>query len=265
MFASLSAYTQVTGGDFIFKSTVLHLANCCIETYNQYKNNGTFQIPSAFTLVTPFEATIFSKQNLFGFIIESETTIIVSFRGTKTEREWLADFDINKKKFPYVHEKCFVHEGIFNIYQTCRDTILTHLNKLSPAKEVFITGHSLGGALSTLLTLDAIHSTKFTNIQQCSFASPKVGDISFKKLFQNVVTSSLRFVNIYDLIPLLPPSFTKSNNATFVHTKEIKTFAYDAGSLKLNHQMETYKKGIEQSFSSTVINSTLQPLMINLP
>lgn len=243
-----------TGGDFILKSTVLLLADCCIESYHQFKNNGDFQIPPSFKLVTPFEATVFSKQNLFGYIIESDTTIIITFRGTQTEREWLADFDIQTIKFPYVSKECFIHEGIFKIYQSCRDTILTHLNKLSPEKEVLITGHSLGGALSTLLTLDSIHSTKFTNIQHCSFASPKVGDIHFKKLFHNTVTSSLRFVNIYDLIPLLPPSLTKSNKPTYTHTKELKSFAYDAGSLKLNHKIETYKKGIEKNFSSHIIN-----------
>lgn len=238
---------------FILKDTVLLLADCCIETYHQFKNNDSFNIPSHYKLVTPFEAKILSTYNLFGFILESDNTIILAFRGTQTEREWLLDFHIQKIKFPYVTQECFVHEGIFHIYQSCRDTILTRLNKLSTNKEVLITGHSLGGALSTLLTLDSIHSTNFTNISHCSFASPKVGDSHFKDVFQHVVPTSLRFVNIYDIIPLLPPSYTK-NKPTYSHTKEIKSFAYDAGSLKLNHKIETYKLGIQKKFSSHIIN-----------
>lgn len=166
----------------------------------------------------------------------------------------MTDFDIQTTPFPYVSDKCYVHEGIFHIYRSCRDTILTHINKLPTYKEVLITGHSLGGALSTLLTLDSIHSTNFSNISQVNFASPKVGDTNFKHLFQNVVTNSLRFVNIYDIIPLLPPSFSKSNKPTYSHTKELKTFAYDVGSLKSNHKIETYKKGIEKNFTSINID-----------
>lgn len=237
----------------ILKDTVLLLADCCIETYQQFKHKGSFHIPSHYKLVAPFEAKILSTYNLFGFILESDNTIIIAFRGTQTEREWILDFHIQKIKFPYVTQECHIHEGIFHIYQSCRDTILTQLNTLSTSREVFITGHSLGGALSTLLTLDCIHSTNFTNISHCNFASPKVGDAHFKNLFQDVVTTSLRFVNIYDIIPLLPPSYIK-NKPTYSHTKEIKSFAYDAGSLKQNHKIETYKLGIEKKFTSHIIN-----------
>lgn len=254
MFNSLSAYTLYNGGDFILKSTIRLLTNCCIEAYHQFEHNGPFEIPTSFKLVSQIEATVLSTHHLFGFIIESDSTIIITFRGTQTEHEWLADFQIQKTLFPYVKETCYVHEGIFNIYQSCRNSILTQINNLSPIKEVIITGHSLGGALSTILTLDIIRSTKFTNVSHCSFASPKVGDINFAKLFKNSVSNSLRFVNIYDIIPLLPPSFMKSNEPTYSHTKEIKSFAYDAGSLKLNHKIETYQKGIEQKFSSENIH-----------
>ncbi len=231
---------------FLDKNIASLLAGCCMETYAQFNNKGAFTIPNGFQLVTDFEATTFDKRSLFGFILESEKYIVVAFRGTKTDREWIADFTIDQVPFPYVQSNIEIHGGFLPIYQSCRETILYHLSKLSKVKPLLITGHSLGGALATLLTLDSIHSTSFQNISLATFGAPKVGNKAFKTFFNNVVPTSYRFVNLYDIVPLLPPTFIKNKKEpAYFHTKSLISFSYDAGSILENHTMTTYQKGLQ--------------------
>lgn len=225
------------------------LGNCCVETYSQFENNGAFTIPSGFQLVTDFEAVALDKRRLFGFILESEKYIIIAFRGTRTDREWIADFTFEQVPFPYVRSGVEVHAGFFSIYQSCRETIFYHLAKLSQTKPLLVTGHSLGGALATLFTLDSLHSTAFTNSSLYTFGAPKVGNKLFKKLFNDVVNTSFRFVNLYDIVPLLPPTFVQNKKEpAYFHTKSLISFSYDTGSLLENHTMQAYQHGIRKMF-----------------
>src|SRR5699024_5414793 len=156
------------------KNIALLLANCCKETYNQFHHPFSFIIPDNFQLISDFYATILGKEDVLGFIIESDKYIIIAFRGTQTDHEWMADFDIQQVLFPYIQHNTYVHHGILSIYQSCRDTIFYHLSKIPQEKKILITGHSLGGALSTLCTLDITSNTSLSHISHYHFLSPTV-------------------------------------------------------------------------------------------
>ena len=53
--------------------------------------------------------------------------------------------------------------------------------------------------------LDARINTAFAQYGLYTFASPKVGDIAFRNYYKLQVASSFRFVNLFDVVPLLPP------------------------------------------------------------
>ena len=67
------------------KDTAILLASCCELTYEQYKQNGIFEIPDGFQYVQGFQGKAIQTTEWFGFILESEDTIIVAFRGTQTD------------------------------------------------------------------------------------------------------------------------------------------------------------------------------------
>ena len=87
-------------------------------------------------------------------------------------------------------------------------SLQTYLNTLNaPKQKMFITGHSLGGAMATLLTkwfLDLVFTSKF-KLETYTFAAPTVGNRNFAGTYyaQMMATGSEshRCVNSNDVVP----------------------------------------------------------------
>jgi hypothetical protein len=69
---------------------------------------------------------------------------------------------------------------------------------------VTVCGHSLGGALATLLGLDVAVNTIFKNPTVYTYASPRTGDSSFTAFYDHMVPNTIRVANRMDLVPKLP-------------------------------------------------------------
>jgi len=75
----------------------------------------------------------------------------------------------------------------------------------SAATSVTVCGHSLGGALATLLTLDVGLNTSCRTPTAYTYASPRTGDHIFAGSYNAAIPSSYRIENRQDLVPKLPP------------------------------------------------------------
>ena len=74
--------------------------------------------------------------------------------------------------------------------------------------QVYCTGHSLGGALSTLCSFDlAAQFPNAINIEHYNFGSPRVGDYSFASLYNEAVPKTYRIVHDRDMITSVPKFF----------------------------------------------------------
>jgi predicted lipase len=104
-----------------------------------------------------------------------------------------------------------------------------------------VTGHSLGGALTTLFVMENASKKKFDITTSCTFASPRVGNKEFARLFDQLPIDSWRIVNKPDLVPKLPPYIPVLLDYDHVDTEY--SFS-SAGFAKNNpvcwHAMETY-------------------------
>ncbi|MDD4239404.1 MAG: lipase family protein, partial [Desulfotomaculaceae bacterium] len=132
----------------IDKTLAVFLANICIQTYNQYANEGNFDMPDGYSLVDGFKATAINRAEWFGFIIKSGDNIVVGFRGTQSETDWLANANAAQTGYAFAPSRGKIHRGFMDIYVSCREKILYTLRKLPANSNVYITGHSLGGALA---------------------------------------------------------------------------------------------------------------------
>lgn len=81
--------------------------------------------------------------------------------------------------------------------------VLSTLPFKRPVTSVTICGHSLGGALATLLALDVAVNTPFFPAV-FTYASPRTGDSQFVAVYNHAVPNTTRIANRVDLVPKLP-------------------------------------------------------------
>src|SRR5690242_19163255 len=74
---------------------------------------------------------------------------------------------------------------------------------LDPGLPTVVCGHSLGGALATLLVADVTANTPLKP-QAWTFASPRVGDALFAARYGGLSTVSWRIYNQVDVVPYFP-------------------------------------------------------------
>ncbi|KAI8837530.1 Alpha/Beta hydrolase protein [Chytridium lagenaria] len=159
------------------------------------------------------------QNSVFGFVAINHRRqhIVVSFRGSRNMENWIDDLLIAKPDcpFPGAPEGAKIHLGFLNSWNLVREEVLTALiplNDLYPFYEVWITGHSLGGALATLAAVDLRQTLNESlpafRIKLLTFGQPRVGNAKWAEWVDSLSFDySMRVVNQDDLTPHLPPSF----------------------------------------------------------
>jgi hypothetical protein len=152
-----------------------------------------------------------------GLICQVKETgdVVIAVRGTEGILEWIHDAEFDLVPCPFLAGAGHTEDGFTAVYESLRtgaesDTpaVVDALGKLAsphPVSSVTICGHSLGGALATLLALDVAANTVFTAPAIYSYASPRTGDSLFASTFDQVVSNSYRIANRLDIVPALPP------------------------------------------------------------
>ncbi|XP_009782117.1 phospholipase A1-Igamma2, chloroplastic-like [Nicotiana tabacum] len=158
--------------------------------------------------------------------------ITISWRGTVTRLEWIADLmdflrPISSDKIPCPDPNVKVESGFLDLYtdkdENCRyckfsarEQILTEVKRLVekyPTEEmsITVTGHSLGSALAILSAYDIVETgvnvranTRAVPIGVFSFAGPRVGNTRFKQRLEMLGVKVLRVVNVHDIVPKSP-------------------------------------------------------------
>ena len=125
---------------------------------------------------------------------EDEVSVL-SFRGTEIDKS--SDIDSNIKLSMKDSTSGKTHEGFQASFNDVRDKIEKSLKKICGYK-LYITGHSLGGALALIAT----SNLDYDKIFACyTFGCPMVGD----QVFSNSIKYPVyRVVNAYDIVPKLP-------------------------------------------------------------
>ena len=152
----------------------------------------------------------------FGFLAVSSTKeLVAAIRGTDTILEWLHDASFLMVPCPITGAHGFTEDGFTAVYRSLRigqangtlsakDSIKSYLDA-GAAASVTVCGHSLGGALATLLTLDVGLKTLCRVLPAYTYAIPRAGDHIFVGSYNATVPSSYRIANRQDLVPKLPP------------------------------------------------------------
>lgn len=142
--------------------------------------------------------------------------IFVSLRGTTLSfSDFKADLDFRKVRYQSgFGESVRLHRGFFDAVLECFDEVVERLRATNkdPSVPVYITGHSLGGAMAAILhaRLDETDFHPFRHrprhrispATSCyTFGMPRYGDTSAKA----VLPQPYHTYNELDAIPTLPP------------------------------------------------------------
>ncbi|XP_068493772.1 uncharacterized protein [Phaseolus vulgaris] len=152
--------------------------------------------------------------------------LVVAFRGTE-QSQWkdlrtdlmLVPAGLNPERIGGdFKQEIQVHSGFLSAYDSVRTRIISLIrlaigyvddhSKSLHKWHVYVTGHSLGGALATLLALE-LSSNQLAkqgtiSITMYNFGSPRVGNKRFAEVYNKRVKDSWRVVNHRDIIPTVP-------------------------------------------------------------
>jgi hypothetical protein len=191
--------------------TALLMARLAYRAYNEFDlDDATFETFSTELCRLGFvgcSSLVDRDVGTAGYVVEGNDIIVVVFRGTEDDLDWRTNVNA---RFVALQGGTRVHTGFFQAYWPIRDAMFEIVKRVIKAKPrpVYITGHSLGGALALMATAEFANDGDAT-VRDCvaacyTFGCPRAGDASF----DNYVKAPLyRITNGVDLVPAVPPAF----------------------------------------------------------
>jgi triacylglycerol lipase len=258
---TMNPATAVTYGPFIQAAEAQYSSHP-----NQVSPATITNMPVGYTLVRTIQMTdsFGSAQSrvFYGYVAVGgdPTTAVVALRGTESTVEWWDDFQWDLVPFTQIPSGGKVAQGFYDIYDS--------IGTMAPGQEgmsapsavaadvaqaatsgpaagidpgslpLVVTGHSLGGALATLLVMD-LNATTALLPQAWTFASPKVGDATFAARYAGLSTVSWRIYNQVDIVPYFPVDISDSYQAVTTGYA-IKSLGKAKWSLSCAHSLNTY-------------------------
>jgi hypothetical protein len=163
-----------------------------------------------------------------GILFRINGNIVLGFRGTQKLRDWQTNIKIKFRKFAskskletmdteivsflkteqVFRDNARVHRG----FQHAWDTVATKVTstvvlwlRAEPNAKLWVTGHSLGGALATIAA--ASLQDKGIRVDGLyTFGQPRVGNWAFQRQFDRALGDhTFRYVNNNDIVPAVPP------------------------------------------------------------
>lgn len=154
-----------------------------------------------------------SSHDVRGYIaidpVRNET--IVSFRGTKGLSNRLANLHLRKVKlFGFTQcQQCRVHVGFASVLKERVSDVYTAILKADeayPNNKLVFTGHSLGGAMATVMGVWT-REHGFPTADIWTYGAPRVGNVAWAKFVNSQPGITRRMTHLNDPVPRLPPSF----------------------------------------------------------
>ena len=218
------------------------------------------------------------------FVAYNDTTIIISVRGS--ELPFISmDWRNNSKYFQYtnasVSQYCpeaGIHGGFFlsafrikNIRNYSDSAyVFEEIRRLQLEgnRQIYFTGHSLGGAIANLLAMFTAYETDLAVEGVYTYGEPKGGNVAYQKCHDaRLVDKTFRFINNRDVVARVrgPGSYIHVGNLAYFDSKgsltDINTYStigviVDILTFRFvrDHFLDSYKELLER-------NRTVNPYM----
>jgi hypothetical protein len=160
-------------------------------------------VPTAF----PYDRHI----NGYGYIgyNPQNSTIVVTFRGTDSLKNWIIDLQ-SAEKVPYKNLTGIdVGKGFYDEWNDLLPQVIPAVQSLRtqfPNYDIYVTGHSLGAAISVLCALELVEEG-YDNVYVYNYGCPRVGNENFATYYNQLVPNTYRVINGKDVVPHVPPEY----------------------------------------------------------
>ena len=146
----------------------------------------------------------FSNNDTEGFVCrrKNHNIAFLVYRGTESVKDVINDLEVLLTQEPFKEDDdSLVHKGFYSQFKSV-DTEVKELLKQVSDCQLFITGHSLGGAIAVL-------ATRFYAVDSSgacyTFGAPAVSNVAFQ---WPIKTPIYRIINEVDPVPRVPSIYT---------------------------------------------------------
>jgi triacylglycerol lipase len=179
-----------------------------------YENNQTItNVANGWGFKPP--VIISGPRDTQAIVIGNSSAVVIVFRGTVSEKEgrfdannWIVDLDA--QQIPVDQSfgvSGYIHEGFANAFASLWQPIQAAVTEFQDnAQSLWITGHSLGGALAMVTAAAVTFEKRWPFNGLYTFGQPRVGDPNFcGNCDIHFGDQYYRFVNDQDIVTRVPP------------------------------------------------------------
>ncbi|MFL5327508.1 MAG: lipase family protein [Gemmataceae bacterium] len=139
--------------------------------------------------------------SMVAYVCQGDGVMVVVFRGTDDRADWAANLDFITERAKHGG----VHRGFRKAFDSLKSDLFRRIHDAKP-KRLWITGHSLGGALSAVCAMDLLEEDDIAIHGVMTFGQPMICHRGLALyLDEKLEGRFVHFVNKGDRVPQLPP------------------------------------------------------------
>lgn len=265
-----SPRAQGAGAPAYDPTLALTFANAVEAAYNHYDNNTPISL-SGYTIGPSIHVYETATRTFFGYVATGtppnsgipEHNLVV-FRGTRTTEEAAYDLEWAPTACTLNAASCGqAAKGQYDFYtgkilleKSLSASMLAAVASFtSTSLPLYVCGHSLGGGVATLASLDIVMHGAYPAAAPImyTFGGLHVGDQTFADTFNARVAAAFRVVNLADFVPQL--TGLSADDTSYVHVGEEWWFLDYNAYLWQNHELANSYLPAVTSFASRIVNT----------
>lgn len=162
----------------------------------------------------------FQNGSLYACVASDDHTVLIAFRGTDDSKDWLVNADATPQSV--LHG--IVHRGFYQGMKTLYPEMVAAASDHGVEKKhLWITGHSLGGALAVAFAYEGLAEGRFTPAGVVTFGQPLLGDSALGAYVSDQLGGNyVRFVNERDVVTRVPPGYVHFGKLIWFHDGKLE-------------------------------------------